>query len=42
MLHGYRHSLKTKDTYVDIAKHVKTRFDNLIYELERPIPNGKK
>ena len=33
--------IKTENTYVDIAKYFKTRFDTSNYELERPLPNGK-
>ena len=33
--------IKTKDIYVDIAKHVETRFDTSNYELEKPLPKGK-
>ena len=32
---------KTYDIYKDIAEDVKTRFDTLNYELDRPLPNGK-
>ena len=32
---------KTNDIYKDIAEDVKTRFDTLNYELDRPLPNGK-
>ena len=34
--------IKTGDIYSDIAKDVETRFDTLNYELERPLPKGKK
>ena len=33
--------IKTKDIYVDIAKHVETRFDTSNYELEKPLPKGR-
>ena len=44
MLHGYRqfYSLhKNRNTYVDIAKDVETRFDTSNYNLERPLLRGK-
>ena len=31
--------IKTKKTYVDIAKLVETKFDTSNYELDRPLPN---
>ena len=34
--------IKTEDIYVDISKDVETRFDTLNYELDRPLPKGKK
>ena len=34
--------IKTDDIYKDIAKDVETRFDYSNYELERPLPKGKK
>ena len=34
--------LKTEDIYSDIAKGVETRFDTSNYELEIPLPKGKK
>ena len=34
--------IKTKDIYVDIVKDVETRFDVSNYELDRPLPRGKK
>ena len=33
--------IKTDDIYKDIAEDVETRFDNLNYELDRPLPKGK-
>ena len=33
--------LKTDDIYKDIAEGVKTRFDSLKYELDRPLLKGK-
>ena len=33
--------LKTDDIYKDIAEGVKTRFDSLNYELDRPLLKGK-
>ena len=36
------HTYDTDDTYKDIAEDIETRFDNLNYELDRPIPIGKK
>ena len=34
--------IKTDDIYKDIAEDVETRFDTSNYELERPLPKGKK
>ena len=34
--------IKTDDIYKDIAEDVETRFDYSNYELERPLPKGKK
>ena len=34
--------IKTDDIYKDIAEEVETRFDYSNYELERPLPKGKK
>ena len=34
--------VKTEDIYKDILKDVEKRFDTLHYELERPLPRGKK
>ena len=34
--------VKTEDIYSVIAKYVKTRFDTSNYELDRPLPKGKK
>ena len=34
--------IKMKDIYIDLAKDVKTRFDISNYELDRPLPKGKK
>ena len=33
---------KTENIYVNVAKYVETRFDTSNYELDRPLPNGKK
>ena len=33
--------IKTDDNYKDIAEDVETRFDNLNYELDIPLPKGK-
>ena len=33
--------IKTDDIYKDIREDVKTRFDTLNYELDRPFPKGK-
>ena len=33
---------KTKDFYKDIADDVKKRFDTSNYEVDRPLPKGKK
>ena len=34
--------VKTDDIYRDIAKDVETRFDTSNYEIDRPLPLGKK
>ena len=34
--------IKAEDIYVDIAEDVETRFDTTNYELNRPLPKGKK
>ena len=34
--------IKTEDIFVDIAKDVEARFDTSHYELETPLPRGKK
>ena len=34
--------IKTNDIYKDIAEDVETRFDTSSYELDRPLPKGKK
>ena len=34
--------IKTNDIYKDIAEDAETRFDTSSYELERPLPKGKK
>ena len=34
--------VKTEDIYKDIAEDVKTRFDTSNFEIDRPLPNGKK
>ena len=48
MLYEYRYFysrfivyIKTDVIYKDIPKDVKTRFDNLNYELDRPLPKEK-
>ena len=33
--------IETEDAFPDMAKDVKTRFDTLNYELDRPLPKGK-
>ena len=33
--------INTGDNYRDIAEDVETRFDTLIYELDRPLPKRK-
>ena len=45
VVYGYRqfHCIhKTDDNYIDIAGDIKTRFDTSNYELDRPLPKGKK
>ena len=34
--------IKTDDIYKDITEDVETRFDISNYELDRPLPKGKK
>ena len=34
--------IKTDIIYEDIAEDVESRFDNSNYELDRPLPKGKK
>ena len=34
--------VKTDDIYKDISEDVETRFDTSNYELDRPLPKGKK
>ena len=34
--------IKTDDIYKAIAENVETRFDTSNYELDRPLPKGKK
>ena len=34
--------IKTGDIYKDIAEDVETKFDTSNYELDRPLPKGKK
>ena len=34
--------IKTEGIYADISKDVKARFDTSNYELERPLPKGKR
>ena len=40
MLYGY--DIKTDDIYKDIVDNVETRFDTRNYELDRPLPEGKR
>ena len=44
MLNGFRYIvyISTDDIYEDIAENVKSRFDTSNYELDRPLPRGKK
>ena len=35
-------NIKTNDFYEDIANDVENRFDTLNYEVNRPLPMGKK
>ena len=34
--------IKAEDIYIDIAKDIETIFDPSNYELDRPLPKGKK
>ena len=34
--------VETDDIYEDIAENVETKFDTSSYELDRPLPKGKK
>ena len=34
--------IKTDDIYKDIAEDVETRFDTSNYEVDKPLPKGKK
>ena len=34
--------VETDDIYEDIAENVETKFDTSNYELDRPLPKGKK
>ena len=34
--------VKTDDIYKDIPEDVRTRFDTSYFEIDRPLPNGKK
>ena len=34
--------IKTEEIYADIAKDVEVRFDTSNFELDRPLPKGKK
>ena len=34
--------IKVDDIYKDIAEDVETRFDTSDYELDRPLPKGRK
>ena len=36
------YTIKTNYIYKDIVEDVETGFDNSIYELDRPLPKGKK
>ena len=45
MLHGtdsFRVNIKTEEIYSDIAKYVKAKYNASNYELDRPLPKGKK
>ena len=35
-------NIETDDIAEDVAEDVENRFDTLNYELDRPLPNGKK
>ena len=39
---GFTVYIKTNDIYKDIAEDVETRLDTSNYELDRPLPKGKK
>ena len=34
--------VETDDIYEDIAENIETKFDTSNYELDRPLPKGKK
>ena len=34
--------VKTKDIYEDITEDLATRFDSSTFELDKPLPKGKK
>ena len=45
MLYGYNqfaHVNKTDDIYKDITEDVEIRFDTSNYDLDRPLPKGKR
>ena len=48
MLYGYRYgysfiiNIKAEGFYKDIAEDVEKKFDTSNYELNRPLPKGKK
>ena len=39
---GFILYIKTSDIYKDIGEDVETRLDTSNYELDRPLPKGKK
>ena len=39
---GSFETIKTEKIYSDIVKDIETRFDVWNYELDRPLPKGKK
>ena len=41
-IHSFILYVKTDDIYKDIGEDVETRFDTSNYELDRPLPKGKK
>ena len=40
--YGFIAQIKTNDIYKDIVEDLETRFDTSNYELDRPLPKGKK